>query len=1370
MIHPLHQLIEQVRRGARRIALAYGAGWTLFGFLAALGLFGLLDGYLRVDHRAVRLLLTLGVLLVVAAAVWRLLRPALKFWPSDVALAQRLADRFPELGDRMASAVEFLGEKENDPLAGSALLRRAVIVQATSAVRQHDPRQVLDRRPAQRGLGAAAVALCIAAAVYLVWPEPTEIALARLANPFSSTRWPKTNQLDFRAPPGQLAVGQNFEVEVIDRNGRLPASVQIQYQFTGPDGPRLVSEPMHRLGGTMVAHRDNVQGSFSYRAVGGDDDTMLWHNLAVIEPPRCESVRVTLLPPAYTGWPKETSTGPIAALAGTRMEFHGTVSKPLREAAFRFDGGSGGGSGGGGVGGKSDGANGGGTRVVAQLSADGRSFDLSTTADGKPLLVKESGNYWFELYDREGIAGGADERWPLRAVADDPPTVSIEKPTTDQYLTPEASLSLRVLAKDRLAIRQVALRYSRSDRSAEGDHEIPLYTGPEKMATTDRTGLAIADGEGERRQLDYAWKLADLKLPPGTQLTVQATATDYQPATGQSPALRVFIITPRELEERLTREQTAILGSLSRALKMQREARSKATQLDIQLKTVGRLDPRDVDQLQGLELAQRDVRRELSGANNGVRTQINSLLDKLRDNQVGSPAMARRMAELGALVDRLEGQELPNIDSELTAAAKSAQAELEQTQSEPGANDPAPANQKNSPAGATDTDGKQSPPSGKSDGTKSSMNKGAENKGAENKTTENSGIASQSPDNQAPQNTSPEKQTASPDEKPSIPPESKTPEQNIHHPPSSIPHPKSAAAAPLAQAARQQDQVIDALDGALTDLERWDRFRGFGRALGEMQRQQQELQKQGEAMLAKTVGRNLKDLSPQEQADLKKLSEKQAELARSFDKAQQGMQQARRQLDQTDPVVAQSLDDALQRAQESGVAEQLRSAGENVGQNQMSAAQRQQQNAARGLEEMTDILANRREQELSRLVQKFRQAEAKLAELRKQQSALRKKAKAADKIASPEERKRELQRLAREQQQLQQEAGRLARQLQRLDARAAADKMAGAGSKMSSAGQAGESGNTQKSDDDAAEAEKDLEEAQQQLAQERRQAELDLADEELVRLKDQLKALRDHQQTLLTETKRLEQLRVRQEQLTRGQQASVSDLSRQQAGLAGDTNQMARKLSVAEGFALALDRTTADMNRAADRLARLDTGREPQRAQQRAFDRMNVIQKALELDKPDKDKDMEEEGNGGQGAGQQPPPQQQSGDGIHTLSELKLLRLMQEDVRSRTDAVNEHKTAGGPLSDADLRELGELAEEQGRLADLIFKLKSAPVPAPEENPDKLPGGKGAETDEEDKDKGQEKDHAKEGDGVKGGNKDKDKDGANPVKLKLDDNP
>ena len=175
---------------------------------------------------------------------------------------------------------------------------------------------------------------------------------------------------------------------MIDRHGTPPDDVRIQYRYATATGEMNHDEENVRsINGALLARKDQVVRPFEYRAVGGDDRSMDWISLEVVEPPRLESLEISLHPPTYTGFASQTLGGGarrIEALAGTQVELSGTVTKPLASAVLKQEYG---------------------TSVPASVSADGESFVIRSDST-PPLIVEKSGKYWLELTDRENLVGG----------------------------------------------------------------------------------------------------------------------------------------------------------------------------------------------------------------------------------------------------------------------------------------------------------------------------------------------------------------------------------------------------------------------------------------------------------------------------------------------------------------------------------------------------------------------------------------------------------------------------------------------------------------------------------------------------------------------------------------------------------------------------------------------------------------------------------------------------------------------------------------------------------------------------------------------------------------------------------------------------
>lgn len=1180
MPHLLEQKIAAVRRRVRRVLVIDAAARSLAIGLAVALVLTTADYLLHFGDFGLRWLSSLTMVAACGFTFYRFVWPVLRARLSDVGLALELERRLPILRDRLASALRFLRQSEDDVLAGSASLRRTVIAEATAEIDRLNLEEAVEPHAVWRSLWPAAVPLALVVAAVAYDPSAAGTALARLVCPWSDRQWPRQNHLAFVKPLTRLAAGQTFEVELIDAAGaRLPDEVFIQYRFDD-ESPAESRERMRLVNDSLVARKEHVTRSFSYRAVGGDDFSMPWTDLEIVEPPEIEKLAIRLRFPPYTGWPDETAEPHLRALVGTRVELNGRVNKPMSAAKIHVD----------------DSA-----PIAARLSNDGRGFVLA--GEDHRFTVERSGSYWIELVDADGFSSGDQVRYEIRAVEDFTPTVNIERLPATGFITPAARMPVHVVAKDDLALEQVALRMSRSDRSEEEDSETILYQGPAEVVPSKKAQVE----SGDAREIDFLLDAAALGLKPATQITLYATAADYYPHRGQSEPHRLTVITSDELRERLAERQNTIVGELSRILKLQRDARALIAGAQIQLDQVGHLAKADLDRLQGAELIQRQVERGLVGPTEGVLGQIGSLLDDLRNNQIDSPDVARQMQSVFDEVDRLGRDELPPLDGELTAALKAARVD---------AGEEAAAERAN------------------------------------------------------------------------------------------------ATRAPLRAVGRHQQEVIDTLDRLTGALAESDNYRRFHREISTLQRQQQDIQRDAREQARHTLTKELSKLSAQERADLEKLAARQLDLAREFDKIQQRMQRTADEAAGRDPLSAGSISDALAQSREQGLSQRMHEAGREIAANRFGQAIEAEQRVSEGLREMLDILANRREHEIDRLVKKLREAGERLNELRQEQHGLQKKWRAAADEDDAAARRRELERLTREQQQTAEATERLARALERLQAERAGQKASQGRASMDRAGSQGQQDQAAAAADAAEQADRNLEEAEQELARRLAQAEADLAQEQMARLEDHLKALLDGERKLLEETRHYADVEHSQGELTRAQAVSVGDLGKQQQSLVHDTTDVANKLTTPV-FRLAFAQAARQMQRAAELLEKRETAQPTQQAQERAIDLIAHAVEALKRTPRDQPQQPPEE-NGEEG--EQPGQQNGSGgDASQMLAEMKLLKWMQDDVNRRTKALDEAHRDAGELSPEAQSEYRELSEQQGLIAELILKLSGMG-----ETPDKEP--------------------------------------------------
>jgi hypothetical protein len=1182
-MHPLRHHIARLRRQIRRLALVRGLAWLVIGMLGGALVLGFADYLIRFEDRGVRVMATLALLCVIAWTIYRFLWPAISLRMSDVAISRRVERRFPELADRLSSAMDFLDQPEDEPVAGSVELRRAVVLQTTADVESLRWNDTLDARPAMRACAIALLLACIGAVVLTLDPRAAMIALERLALPGRDVPWPREHYLAFKSPVTRVAIGQDFEVELIDHSGTPPDDARIAYRYLvdGQPAEEEYEKPI-KLGEVLLARKENVLRPFEYRAVGGDDTSMDWTRVEVVEPPAVESITITLHPPEYSGLPVGASQRRIEALRGSRVELAGkTTRRTVAGSVVQEDG----------------------LAVAMRITDDGFGFALSAD-DADPWVIDKSGKYWIELRDADNLIGGMEDRWDVRAISDEPPRVTLERPIGTLYVTASAIVPIVAHVRDDLAIRNVALHYLRSDKSDAGEQTIELYSGSERIsvATVESATSAM---RGESREIEYDWDLGPLALAPGVQLTMTASAGDYRPQTGVSQAVRIVVLTPREFEDRIAARQSAILAEIARVLKMQQETRTATQGLLIQATRAGELRKQDADAAHTTELGQRQIRRSLASPSEGVLAQTTALADELAANRIDSPEMVRRVMRIADEIRRLNAAELASAEHELVAVVKNSQLALDEQA----------ANSKEIVA---------------------------------------------------------------------------------------------RMARSLGTAVAAQNGVVAVLEKLLDELAEWTDYRAIAREVAEIQAAQSDLFKRTTTMQPATLARDYKDLTPQQQTDLTNIAGVQSELARRFDKLQQRMEQMQEKIRATSPLAADSLTDAVKLAQRLAIGSDMRDSARHVEGNRLGQSIESQSAVDTKLEELLDILSNRREQELSRLVKKLREAEDKLKSLRQDQQGLRKKIRqahealqAADDAQEKEKQRAELARLIREQRKLEDEINRFGRELARLRAQEAADQMTAAGGKMQEGAEAGEGGESGKAADLADEARENLDEAQRRLAERRRQAEQDLANEQLATVEHALAGLLVRQESALAETRQLQGLRDDEGGLRPEQASSIKDLARNQQQLKLEADAIAEKVTAAEVFQIGVRSAADQMQRAFELLAKDNTGDDTQRAEQQALLRLRQLLAALKEGQNTAAGEPNQAGEGNPGNGgaknNRPPPI------VHSVTEVKLLTVMQEDVNRRTIELQE-RIGGRAATEAEAGELAALAQEQGRIAELVGKM------------------------------------------------------------------
>lgn len=549
----------------------------------------------------------------------------------------------------------------------------------------------------------------------------------------------------------------------------------------------------------------------------------------------------------------------------------------------------------------------------------------------------------------------------------------------------------------------------------------------------------------------------------------------------------------------------------------------------------------------------------------------------------------------------------------------------------------------------------------------------------------------------------------------------------------------------LAEARKHQDEVENAFNELLKQLEPWGSItavKGETKALLQEQKKlQDEVQNASKDDLR---GKDRSALTPEQKATLDRAAELQRKLGERTGQLLDKIKRAADERTEKEPELAKALKDALQEGQKAGAQDNMREAASHIRENNLANADKNQKAAAQALQKMADSLDERREQELDRLRKKLDQAEDKLKDLAREQDELRKKVKEARQIADAKKREQELKRLAEKQAKLQKDAEELGRELKRLNADRAARALEGAGEEMERAAKQLQN-NGDEAEQQQDEALNRIQEAREQLNEKQDNVEEQLAREKLAKVAEQIKGLRERQEAALKEGDRLRGKALQQKEWRRGELSSLGGLAATEENLGKETRNLAtEKLKGAKVFSRILQRAADAMDRASVRIKDVRanprenlTDAEGARLQREALRRLDQLLDSLKQEQAKAGGGGAGGGGGeggggggGEGGGGGPGGGGAGGapqDGIPQMAQLKALRALQQEVNERTETFGRDHPELNKLTPPELRELLDIRKDQQDVADLLDEV-TAPGDEPEgekkpATPDMPPGEK-----------------------------------------------
>ncbi len=694
-------VLRELRGRIKRYVVLEGSALVLVVLGAAFWISLALDYWLEPSTGIRQALLLLAAAAVVAAAVWFILLRAMRDFRTR-ALALVLERRFPELNDRLITAVE-LSESRHSPSGLTAAMLQRTADEAAELSRKLELREVFNVRPLVRAIAVATLLTVSIASFRLAQPEvlgtwfrrsllladeyyrrDTDLRVYVLADP--GDRVVEFREGVYKHPRGG---DLTFLAEVLEGK-KVPDKVQFTYRNVASRGGG--GDYMTKIGQQQFRQKlAGLHQSIDLWVRGGDYSTRLALRIEVVEAPQIERLSLEARYPEYTALNAVDDNGQIVRQsvpvlgaqvslpAGTDFLLAATSNKTLRRVRVQTDG----------FEIAFERGNVQGTLTIAPavgevprtlsfvtpaplLAGDGRTLSIPcvlavapeperVSPDGQihvPFRLVPDPVLRITLHDEDEVVSSEPVRLAVNSISDEPPQVETRLKGIGNSITRQATIPVVGEARD---LQDASKVYGVTDDYgvAEARFEYKLEAAKAEAREAAYQSVPFTHFPEGRKQfpVEERFNVLPLDLVIGQRFTLKVVAVDGDNLTGPHVASgtphNFQVVSDDELLALVAVKELNIRRRFEQILDEVRNTRKDLALHRTRLEEVKNLRTEPVSAARETE-----VRDQLTAVDNAVSTSVQRSIDGIRKNANETQSIEQ---EFGDIRDELENNAVPDV-------------------------------------------------------------------------------------------------------------------------------------------------------------------------------------------------------------------------------------------------------------------------------------------------------------------------------------------------------------------------------------------------------------------------------------------------------------------------------------------------------------------------------------------------------------------------------------------------------------------------------------------------------------------------------------------------------------------------------------
>ncbi len=561
-VERLDNQLSSVSRFVRLVRFLHGLGEILIASFLFF-LFSFLVDFLIPDlPSTVRIIITGSGTIGILYLIWRSLVRPLTYQLTRKDVAAELEDAYPELNDRLISALELSGKHGDRDRVSHGMIDH-LVEDLDTVLNQVRPRNIVSLRPMLKRLCTGLFCAALFSLFLISFPEEASTWLVRLSG--GNQNWPQATRITLLDSRTQKVIeGNDIRIRaVVDPDSKqIPSSASLQ--ITPKSGPSRMIEMTGNTsssGKRIYRHTvQNVRKPFDFVVSAGDGQTRKG-SVTILDRPRISELKIRYDYPEYTNRADTPEDQPItdqelSAPFDSIAKISATVPANVQTAKAYFDSGQ-----------ET-------TDLAVSLESSGKEQKIMRTE----LTMRNNGKLFFELFMKEtqgepespcsSPSSICSSRFPVRTKTNQPPKVQISYPGKNKTATPRGTIPIRSTTSDDYGIKSIGLTRRINDGEPTSIPFTPAQNDREYGETTI--------------QSEYRLVLKELDLSEGDTLYYSIMANDVG-REGAEPSrtktYRLTLIPPSRLEVKLQQLQEDIRKRISDLRSDQKKAKEQLSYL-----------------------------------------------------------------------------------------------------------------------------------------------------------------------------------------------------------------------------------------------------------------------------------------------------------------------------------------------------------------------------------------------------------------------------------------------------------------------------------------------------------------------------------------------------------------------------------------------------------------------------------------------------------------------------------------------------------------------------------------------------------------------------------------------------------------------